>query len=177
MYIMKTEDIKKYSWIILLIIALIIVDQSTKIIIQQKLEGQDILIIEGMLKFNYTKNEGIAFSVEQDSITSIITDIIILAMVIRFMVIQRDKMYKITQISLSLILAGGIGNLIDRIFKGGVIDFIDISLLIPNFPIFNLADIFVIVGFIAFAITVAVNLFSLRKGEIEIQNEQTDNSK
>lgn len=174
---MKLEDIRKYSWIILLVIALIIVDQSVKIIVQQKLLGQDILIIEGILKFSYIKNEGIAFSLEQDSLTSIITDIIILAMVLRFMVVQRDKMYKITQISLSLILAGGVGNLIDRIFRGGVIDFIDISLLLPKFPIFNLADIFVIVGFVVFAITVAVNIFSLRKEEIEIQDEQADYSK
>lgn len=174
---MKREEIKKYGWIILLIIALIIVDQGIKIFIQQKMEGQEKLLIEGVLKISYIKNEGIAFSVEQDSLTSIITDILILAMVLRFMVVQRDKMYKITQISLSLIMAGGIGNLIDRIFKGGVIDFIDVSLLIPNFPIFNLADIFLIVGFIVFAITVAVNLFSLRKGEIEIQDEQANYSK
>lgn len=174
---MKWEEIKKYGWIILLIVALIIVDQSAKIIIEQKLTGQEVLLIQGILKFSYIKNEGIAFSLEQDSLTSIITDIIILAMVIRFMVVQRDKMYKITQISLSLILAGGIGNLLDRIFRGGVIDFIDISLLIPKFPIFNLADIFLIIGFAVFAITVAVNLFSLRKEEIEIQDEQADYSK
>lgn len=174
---MKKDEIKKYGWIILLVIALIIMDQSTKIIIQQKLAGQDISIINGILKFNYIKNEGIAFSIEQDTITAIITDILILTMVLRFMIVQRDKMYKVTQISLSLILAGGTANLIDRIFKGGVVDFIDISLLLPKFPIFNLADIFLIVGFIIFAITVAINLFSLRKGVVEIQNEQTDNSK
>ena len=155
---MKKDEIKKYGWIILLIIALIILDQSVKIIAQQKLN-----II----------NE---INVNQEIVTGIITDIIIIAMVIRFMVVQRDKMYKITQISLSLILAGGIGNLIDKIFKGGKINFIDISGVISKFPTFNLADIFLIVGFIIFATTVAINLLSLRKGVAEIQNEQTNNS-
>ena len=157
---MKWEEIKKYGWIILLVVVLIVIDQSAKIIIEQKVAGQNILMIE----------------VNQDSITSIITDVIILSMVTRFMIVQRDKIYKVTQISLSLILGGGIGNLIDKIFKGGVINFIDISSLIPKFPIFNLADIFLIVGFVVFAITVGINLFSLRKGEIEIQDEQANYS-
>jgi len=173
---MKKDEIKKYGWIILLVVALIIVDQSVKIIIQQKLELQNITIIARILKLNYIANEG-AFCINQDFITTLITEAIIIAMVLRFMIVQRDKMYKITQISLSLILAGGIGNFLDRIFKGEVIKFIDISLIIPNFPTFNLADIFLIIGFIVFAITVAVNFFSLRKGEEEIQNEQTNNSK
>ena len=155
---MKKNEIRKYGWIILLVIALIILDQTVKIIAQ------------GLLNI---KND---VSINQQIITAIITDIIIIAMVIRFMIVQRDKMYKITQISLSLILAGGIGNLIDKIFKGGKINFIDISTVIPKFPTFNLADILLIVGFIIFVITVAVNLFSLRKGEVEIQNEQTNNS-
>lgn len=155
---MKKNEIRKYGWIILLVIALIILDQTVKIIAQ------------GLLNI---KND---VSINQQIITAIITDIIIIAMVIRFMIVQRDKMYKITQISLSLILAGGIGNLIDKIFKGEKINFIDISGVIPKFPTFNLADILLIVGFIIFVITVAVNLFSLRKGEVEIQNEQTNNS-
>lgn len=156
---MKKNQKVKYGWVILLIIALIILDQTVKIIAEYK--------------FNYIRNE---ISINQQMITAIITDIIVIAMVIRFMIVQRDKMYKITQISLSLILAGGIGNLIDKILKGGKINFIDISAVIPKFPTFNLADIFIIAGFIIFVITVAVNLFSLRKGEVEIQNEQTNNS-
>ena len=155
---MKKNEIRKYGWIILLVIALIILDQTVKIIAQELLN---------------VRNE---VSINQEIITAIITDIIVIAMVIRFMIVQRDKMYKFTQISLSLILAGGIGNLIDKIFKGGKINFIDISALVPKFPTFNVADILLIVGFIIFVITVAVNLFSLRKGEVEIQNEQTNNS-
>lgn len=155
---MKKEKIVKYGWVILLVIALIILDQTVKIITQLLLNIRNDV------------------SINQQIITAIITDIIVIAMVIRFMIVQRDKMYKITQISLSLILAGGIGNLIDKIFKGGKINFIDISAVIPKFPTFNLADIFLIVGFIIFVITVGVNLFSLRKGEVEIQNEQTNNS-
>ena len=83
-------------------------------------------------------------------------------MVLRFLVVQRDKMYKITQTSLSLIVAGGIGNLIDRIFRGEIVDYINLSPLSESFPIFNLSDILIIIGFVVFAITVLVNIFSLR---------------
>ena len=73
-----------------------------------------------------------------------------MAVVIRFMLNQKEMMNKFTSISLSLILAGGFGNLIDRIFRGTVIDFIDIS------PIFNIADILVVVGWISFALSMAI---------------------
>lgn len=160
---MKREEIKKYVWIILLTIMLIVIDQVSKIVIEQNLVGQDIVIIDKVLKLTYMTNEGVAFSMGKTGLTSIVTDIIILAMVIRFMVIQKDKMYKITQVSLSLIISGGIGNLIDRIFRGKVIDFINLDLFIPKFPIFNLADVFIVAGFIVFATTVAINIFVLTK--------------
>ena len=64
---------------------------------------------------------------------------------------QREMTNKFTNISLALILAGGFGNLIDRIFRGRVIDFIDISPVF-NFPTFNIADILVVIGWIAFAL-------------------------
>ena len=56
-----------------------------------------------------------------------------------------NKMDKITISALAMILGGGIGNLIDRVFKGFVVDYIDINYLI-KYPIFNLADIFIVIG-------------------------------
>ena len=58
-------------------------------------------------------------------------------------------------LSFSLILGGAVGNLIDRIFRGRVIDFIDISPVF-NFPTFNIADILVVIGWIAFALNMAI---------------------
>lgn len=56
-----------------------------------------------------------------------------------------SNLSKVVNVSLLLVLAGGIGNLIDRLLRGYVIDYIDINNLF-EFPVFNLADIFVVVG-------------------------------
>ena len=65
-------------------------------------------------------------------------------LLIRFLVVNREKVEIKASTALSLVLAGGISNLIDRIFRGRVVDFIDISPII-NFPKFNLADICIVV--------------------------------
>ena len=53
---------------------------------------------------------------------------------------------KVNKIALSLVIGGSIGNLIDRILRGAVIDFIDVKIFGYNFPIFNLADTFIVIG-------------------------------
>lgn len=70
-----------------------------------------------------------------------------------------DKKYPLndkTKTGLCLIIAGGIGNLIDRIFRGFVIDYIDITQII-DYPVFNFADILVVVGVILIIATIIVN--------------------
>ena len=68
----------------------------------------------------------------------------------------------ITNIVLTFILAGGIGNFVDRIFKGHVVDFIDITEFL-NFPKFNLADIYIVCGWIMLAFIFAKNTVKIRK--------------
>lgn len=72
-------------------------------------------------------------------------NIIILAILLIYIIRNSSKLNKIISIALSLVLAGGISNLIDRLFRGYVIDYIDINNLF-KFPIFNIADIFVVLG-------------------------------
>ena len=72
-------------------------------------------------------------------------------MIVRFVSAQIDKLDKFTQISLSLVLAGGISNLLDRIIRGFVVDYINIKDFF-QFPIFNLADICIVCGWIAFIV-------------------------
>lgn len=148
---------------ILMIIILIIIDQITKIYMIN-LHGNSIIVIEGILQLSYAKNTGIAFGLaDKNLISIIITDMIVIFILLRFLILQRDNINKATRISLILILAGGISNLIDRIVHKGVIDFIDISQKIEHFPIFNIADIFIIIGFIMFVIVSWNHLISLRK--------------
>lgn len=148
---------------ILMIIILIIIDQITKIYMIN-LHGNSVIVIEGILQLSYAKNTGIAFGLaDKNLISIIITDMIVIFILLRFLILQRDNINKATRISLILILAGGISNLIDRIVYKGVIDFIDISQRIEHFPIFNIADIFIIIGFIIFVIVSWNHLISLRK--------------
>lgn len=148
---------------IFMVIILIIIDQITKIYMIN-LQGNNIIVIEGILQLSYTKNAGIAFGLAGKNLISIIiTDMIVIFILLRFLILQRDNINKVIRISLILILAGGISNLIDRIVHKGVIDFIDISQKIEHFPIFNIADIFIIIGFIMFVIVSWNNIMSLRK--------------
>ena len=99
------------------------------------------VIINGIFSLTYYENTGGAFGVGQgDTIGFTIISIIVIAIIIRFIVLQRDRINNKTMVALELIIAGGISNLIDRLFRGFVVDYIDINQLI-KFPIFNLADI------------------------------------
>lgn len=87
----------------------------------------------------------------------IITNIIIIGLILKFILSKKDEINYAILTGLSLIVSGGAGNLIDRIFRGFVIDYIDVN-KIMKFPVFNLADIFIIVGIIILAISVIINL-------------------
>ena len=138
--------IKQYKEIFLVIV-LIIIDQLIKINIKQ-----DVVLIEGVLKLTYVENTGGAFGTfSSNTILIIISNIIIIAMLIRFRIMQKEQMSTLTKISVALIIAGGTSNLLDRIIRGFVIDYIDFSELI-KFPVFNFADIMLTMGWILFII-------------------------
>ena len=77
--------------------------------------------------------------------------------------LQSYRIDKKTQIILSMVLAGGISNLIDRIFRGFVLDFIDLSPLI-SFPVFNIADALIVVGWMELAITTMIYYLKNKDG-------------
>ena len=79
------------------------------------------------------------------------------------MIIQKDRIDRKTQIILTMILAGGISNLIDRIARGFVLDFIDFSPII-SFPVFNIADILIVIGWVSLAIVTAVYYIKNKDG-------------
>ena len=142
---------KRAILLTLLILTLIIFDQLTKWLVITNIKENSITVIQNILNFTYVENKGVAFGINSNGgISNIIISIFVIIIIIRFMVKQREMTNKFTNISLALILAGGFGNLIDRIFRGRVIDFID------NFPTFNIADILVVIGWIAFALNMAI---------------------
>ncbi len=136
----KKSTIKKIILLIILTILLLLIDQVSKIIITEK----NINLIPNLLSLSYTKNKGIAFSTNLKMYYIIIISVLLIFAII-YGIIKSFKENKIPYI-LVLILAGALGNIIDRVFRGYVIDFIEIKLF--NFPIFNIADIFVTSGVI-----------------------------
>ncbi len=122
---------------IIIIFIILMFDQLSK----AYMIGKKINIIGDFFKLNYTENKGIAFGIESDTI--VIPTMLNILIFVAIIICIKKYNPKIL-IPLFFILAGGIGNLIDRLFRGFVIDFIDINLC--NFPIFNLADISVTFG-------------------------------
>ena len=133
--------------LILTVIFFIVVDQSIKgIIVQNEV---NISLIPGSLEITYVQNSGMAFGIGNANLPYIIVlNLIIIVLIVRFLCNQFEKINNVTKFMLCLILAGGISNLVDRIFRGYVVDYINVRLI--NFPVFNLADMFIVVGWIMF---------------------------
>lgn len=150
--------------IILAVVSILIImlDQISKLIMIDK----NINILPQVLSFSYTQNTGVAFGlISNNIIFVIIFNIVILGIIIKFLKENNESIDYTVLVSLILILSGGIGNLIDRILKGYVVDFIKFDFI--NFPIFNVADISITLG-IFILIIVIVKQMILNKNEKQI---------
>lgn len=139
---MKDKILKS---MLILIILLIIIDQGSKILVSQFIHesiGNEFLGIE------VVNNTGMAFGFNDGNVKNIFLTIFVLGIIIGFMKNQEERIDEKTKLSLSIILAGGISNLIDRIFRGSVLDFIKIY----KFPNFNIADIYIVGGWVLLVI-------------------------
>lgn len=108
------------------------------------------IIINNFLNITYVRNTGAAWSI-LDTNTWIVTviSLLIIMGIIYYIYRNRNKINKkIVKIGYGLVLGGSIGNFIDRIIYGYVVDFIDIDIFGWNYPIFNLADMFIVGGVI-----------------------------
>lgn len=92
----------------------------------------------------------------------IAVNIVIIALILKFIISKKDEIENYVLISGGLIIAGGIGNLIDRIFRGFVVDYIDINPII-KYPMFNIADICIVIGAILVVIKLIINTIKDRK--------------
>ncbi len=142
---------------------LVFLDQSIKILINSYIKlGETKTLLGQAFKLHYVINKGGAFSIGNNKISAIIVlNSFLVGVLIYFLLKDLNRFNKSVVISITLILGGGIGNLIDRIFRGFVIDYLDVSYLF-KFPIFNLADIFIVMGVIFIIITL---IFERPKGQ------------
>lgn len=144
---------------------LIAADQITKFLAVVNLRNQEPFVLwEGVFELQYLENSGAAFGMLQGKksffvLTSIIFLIVIVYVLVR---VPNQKKYTKLHITLAFIASGAIGNLIDRIRYDYVIDFLYFSLI--NFPIFNVADIYVTLSSIVLA---ALLLFVYTESDLE----------
>lgn len=141
----------KHRYLITRIVALSVIavgiffDQLTKLLAVTHLKGKpSFVLIDGVFQFTYHENPGAAFGILSNErwVFLVISTVAIIAVFI-FMFYKKN-MPMLWLFSLSLIVSGGIGNMIDRIALGYVVDFLDFCLI--NFAVFNVADSFVTVG-------------------------------
>ena len=149
-----------WSLIVVLIIA---VDQISKYWVMNNIGMTDsISIIPNVIDFVYVKNTGAAFSFLADKKYGIIilsiVSVVFCVGVIYFMIKHKPK-NKLLNVSLAFMLAGAAGNVIDRIARGYVVDFIETTFI--KFPVFNVADIAITLG--AFMIIIYVLFFEKEK--------------
>ena len=131
--------------IVAILIALIVLaDQVTKILVRTFMtEGQSIEVIKGFFSLTYINNEGVAFSMLSGHRAIVtIVQIVCTALIFWFFLANKGQS-RVFDGAMILIIAGGIGNIIDRIIFGKVTDMLSFSIF-P--PIFNVADIAVTIG-------------------------------
>ena len=127
----------------------IIIDFIVKIIINNNMNVYDsISIIPSFFSITYVRNIGAAFSIMENSrILFIIIGFIALILTYKYLIMNK-VINKYLMISYSMLIGGIIGNMIDRIIYGYVIDYLSFNLFGYNFPIFNLADTFIVISII-----------------------------
>ncbi len=197
---LRAEDADRYSdstgkgvsmlQVILLLsaAALVGLDQGVKYLVSQTLAGQPpYVLIPGVFELHYSQNDGAAFGLfpGQQWILIGLTSLLMLV-ILGVLLSGKFRRYKMVNLCGVLIVAGGVGNLIDRLVHGYVIDFLYFKAI--NFPIFNLADTFVVCGAVLFLIyflfvyresgekAAAPEKMSGRKSDVADQEENTANS-
>lgn len=121
-------------------------DQLTKFIVIKDMQlFESVPFIKGLMNFTYIHNTGGAWGILNKHTWVLIVFTALAMLVCLFVLIKYAKTSKLLFFALCLILSGGVGNMIDRIFRGGkVIDFLEVTFI--DFPVFNVADIAVCIG-------------------------------
>ncbi len=139
----------------ILVIAFIctLIDQVIKNVLISVLPfGSSISVIDGFFKITSLENTGAAFSILSSNTLLLILISIISLNLIYFFLIKDKKLSKFENILYGILIGGILGNLIDRVVHGYVIDYLDFNLFGYNFPVFNFADICIVISIILIVI-------------------------
>ena len=126
---------------------IIILDQIIKFVVIQNMElYSSITIIKNFFNITYVQNIGAAFSILSGNVVFLSLISLNVLVAIYIYLSKKKSFNKIQTITYSMLIGGIVGNMIDRIFRGFVIDYLDFSILKYNFPVFNFADICIVVS-------------------------------
>ncbi len=150
---------KKHTIItgIISLIFILAVDQGTKFLAIARLKDQPAIpLIEGVLELQYLENYGAAFGILQNQrwLFIVLCGVFLLVAAYFYLCLPLRKDYWLFRLMTILLAAGAVGNLVDRVARGYVVDFIYFSLI--DFPIFNIADCCVVIGGILMLLNVLV---------------------
>jgi signal peptidase II len=149
----------------------LVVDQATKLYVDRVMAlHQSIPVIDGLFNFTYLRNRGAAFSFLSDTSWRLPFFIVVTLVAAVVIVVALKKMrddQKLAHASLAMIFSGAIGNLIDRIRLGEVIDFLDVYWKSHHWPAFNVADSLICVG-------VALIVLDMLKEEHRLKQSTVD---
>ncbi len=138
---------KRFFWAILGLAALTGLDQWTKYLAVSHLQGQPAIPLwEGVFELQFVTNRGAAFGIFQNQrwIFLVLTAVVMVALIGLFWKLPRTRRFLPLQVLCVVVEAGALGNMIDRIRLGYVIDFLYLKLI--DFPVFNVADCYVTGG-------------------------------
>lgn len=171
----KNSHLYKYLGYFFLVIVLTAFDQFTKLLAVDKLKNQAPFVIwDGVFEFSYVENRGAAFGMQQGMIALFVVITLIIVPLMIFIIHKIDKLiyvmgtkvnkkaFVFLQIVFVILIAGAIGNLIDRLALGYVVDFLYFKLI--DFPVFNVADCYVTVSTIAL---ILIGFFMLSEKELD----------
>lgn len=150
---------------VLLVFVLLAFDQYTKYLAIVRLKGQPAyVLIEGVLELQYLENRGSAFGMLQNQKIFILFVSVVFLAVLLFVLLKLPEKprYRLLHVLISVVMSGGIGNMADRIRFDYVVDFI--SFILIHYPIFNVADIYVVLGTIGLGILL---LFVYKEKDLE----------
>lgn len=152
---------------IISVFILVNIDQIIKILTVRNLKNHtgEVILIPHFIDLIYVENRGAAFGIfaGQKILLTLLPVVIVVGLAFYYLKLTNSLSDKLTKISIVLIISGAIGNLIDRIFKGYVVDMFHFSFF--DFPVFNFADILVVTGSILIIISTFIAEKETKKDE------------
>lgn len=155
-------DMKRQYYIgisLFITIIILVLDQITKFIIASLMKvGDSFEVIPNFLNITSHRNDGAAWGILSGKMSFFFIITIIILVVLIVFYIKEAKNNLLMQIAISLLFAGALGNFIDRVLHGEVVDFVDTYIFGYNFPIFNVADSSLTIGVLLIIIALLTDM-------------------